>query len=121
MARAAARACVSHTRQSAAAPAVKTPTSTFIAYLSGFTYSEISLVIAFTRYWKIMSDLSPSPIADQIQALTFDVFGTVVDWRSSVEDDLKRKARRKTTSPGVFHLPLAVRDKVKQLTPEDWA
>jgi len=68
-----------------------------------------------------MSGLAPSPIAGQIRALTFDVFGTVVDWRSSVEDELKREAGRKVVSPDFVSLPQAVQDRVKQLTPADWA
>lgn len=40
-----------------------------------------------------------------IKALTFDVFGTVADWRSSVEAELTRALKRKLSSPFFSALP----------------
>ncbi|PHH76971.1 hypothetical protein CDD80_1027 [Ophiocordyceps camponoti-rufipedis] len=40
---------------------------------------------------------SSSPLA-HVRALTFDVFGTVVDWRSSVVEELRLRAHRKLCS-----------------------
>src|SRR5688572_25217466 len=37
----------------------------------------------------------PSPDLRGVRALVFDVFGTVVDWRSSVIDEVERLARSK--------------------------
>ncbi|KJZ76336.1 hypothetical protein HIM_04418 [Hirsutella minnesotensis 3608] len=45
-----------------------------------------------------MSPGTVSPLA-QIKALTFDVFGTVVDWRTSVVDELALRAHRKLAAP----------------------
>jgi 2-haloacid dehalogenase len=33
-------------------------------------------------------------VMDGVEALVFDVFGTVVDWRSSVEQELKSLGRK---------------------------
>lgn len=47
-----------------------------------------------------MSSETPSPL-NAVKALTFDVFGTVVDWRSSVIDELELRVHRKlSASPG---------------------
>ncbi|HET7823944.1 MAG TPA: haloacid dehalogenase type II [Anaeromyxobacter sp.] len=39
-----------------------------------------------------------SPIADRIRALLFDTYGTVVDWRGSILDELAALSRRKGLS-----------------------
>lgn len=56
-----------------------------------------------------------------IKALTFDVFGTVVDWRSSVESALKSEAKKKINSSGVSTLPREVQRRVQGLADQDWA
>jgi len=68
-----------------------------------------------------MSGPTLPPLASHVQALAFDVFGTVVDWRTSLEEELKRLAGEKIASPGFVSLPQPVQDKVKQLTPDGWA
>ena len=42
-------------------------------------------------------------VADEVKALTFDVFGTVVDWRSSVAREGEKLARAK----GITHVDWA--------------
>ncbi|KAI0164410.1 haloacid dehalogenase [Hypoxylon sp. FL1284] len=57
-----------------------------------------------------------------IKALTFDVFGTVVDWRSSVEEELRRRAREKLASTSSSSsMPAAARERLAAMTDDDWA
>ncbi len=67
------------------------------------------------------SNSAAASLASEIQALTFDVFGTVVDWRSSVEAELRRLAESKINSAGFRSLPETLQNRVEQLTAEDWA
>ncbi|RBQ73095.1 hypothetical protein FVER53590_02836 [Fusarium verticillioides] len=62
-----------------------------------------------------MSPGAISPLS-KVKALTFDVFGTVVNWRSSVTDELTLRAYRKTSSD----LKQDVKARVQKLTEEDW-
>jgi len=41
---------------------------------------------------------SPELVKSQVKALVFDTFGTVVDWRSSVTDELVALASKKAAS-----------------------
>jgi 2-haloacid dehalogenase len=55
-------------------------------------------------------------------ALTFDVFGTVVDWRSTVTSTLIHNAAAKTSSSSrSANLPPEVRSRLSKLTDQDWA
>jgi 2-haloacid dehalogenase len=63
---------------------------------------------------------NPKPELKAIKALTFDVFGTVVDWRSSVIAALSSQAARKTKSPGWASIPEEARSQVEMLKEEDW-
>jgi 2-haloacid dehalogenase len=56
-----------------------------------------------------------SPLAE-VKALAFDVFGTVVDWRSSVTEELYLRAFRKLSSD----LPGDLKAKLEPLTEADW-
>ncbi len=60
-------------------------------------------------------------LADEIQALAFDVFGTVVNWRASVEAELQREAERKTGADTADSVPDELRARVRRLTAEDWS
>ncbi|KAI0838724.1 haloacid dehalogenase [Hypoxylon sp. FL0890] len=56
-----------------------------------------------------------------VKALTFDCFGTVVDYRSTVHQELVKRARRKIESPTFDTLPEPSRTRLKAMTDEDWA
>ncbi|RYP87451.1 hypothetical protein DL770_004789 [Monosporascus sp. CRB-9-2] len=56
-----------------------------------------------------------------IKALTFDVFGTVVDWRSTAHEEPVRLAREKIDSPEYERLPGSLQARLKALTRDDWA
>ncbi|KAJ9156309.1 Haloacid dehalogenase [Pleurostoma richardsiae] len=60
-------------------------------------------------------------LQDQIRALTFDVFGTVVDWRSSVEAALKREIHRKIDASSFTSLSPELQERVGSLTDKDLA
>lgn len=62
-----------------------------------------------------MSPATISPLAN-VKALTFDVFGTVVNWRRSVVDELVLRAHRKLSSD----LPNEIKTRLQELTKEDW-
>ncbi|KAF4995772.1 hypothetical protein FDECE_12690 [Fusarium decemcellulare] len=62
-----------------------------------------------------MPPASVSPLTE-VKALTFDVFGTVVDWRSSVVEELYLRAFRKLSSD----LPQHLKSRIESLTEEDW-
>jgi 2-haloacid dehalogenase len=64
-----------------------------------------------------MSPGTVSPLSN-VKALTFDVFGTVVDWRASVIEELVLRAHRKKTATD---LPEAVSSRLQILGEEDWA
>ncbi|KAI5927064.1 HAD-like domain-containing protein [Camillea tinctor] len=67
-----------------------------------------------------MSSQIPEPLKD-IKALTFDVFGTVVDWRSTVHGQLISRARAKIGSPSFGSLPDALKSRLRAATDDDWA
>ncbi|PSR89052.1 haloacid dehalogenase [Coniella lustricola] len=70
----------------------------------------------------MVSSSSPGLAAlKDIKALTFDVFGTVVDWRSSVEDDLKAVFQATTAAPPFESLPADLQCRARELTDADWA
>ncbi|KAH8670915.1 HAD-like domain-containing protein [Xylariales sp. PMI_506] len=56
-----------------------------------------------------------------VKALLFDVFGTVVDWRSTVTGALIRRAHEKTTSPAFKTYPEALQARFHVLKDDDWA
>lgn len=62
-----------------------------------------------------MSPVTTSPLAS-VKALTCDVFGTIVDWRSSVTEELYLRAFRKQSSEISDNL----RSCLKTLGEEDW-
>ncbi|KAF5019066.1 hypothetical protein F66182_8931 [Fusarium sp. NRRL 66182] len=62
-----------------------------------------------------MSPGTISPLS-KVKALTFDVFGTVVDWRSSVTEELALRAFRKCSSD----LEQDLKVHVESLTEQDW-
>ncbi|EGR45547.1 uncharacterized protein TRIREDRAFT_51483, partial [Trichoderma reesei QM6a] len=63
-----------------------------------------------------------------VKALLFDVFGTVVDWRSSVTDELSLRIFRKQSSSSSSSpsssssssLPPALKSRLESLTQSDW-
>ncbi|KAL7949606.1 HAD-like domain-containing protein [Trichoderma barbatum] len=57
-----------------------------------------------------------SPLIN-VRALLFDVFGTVVDWRSSVTDEFSLRTFRKLSSEG---LSAALKTRLEGLTQRDW-
>ncbi|KAI1104479.1 haloacid dehalogenase [Jackrogersella minutella] len=63
----------------------------------------------------------PIPEAlQQVKALTFDIFGTVVDHRTSVPLELGERAREKIASPTFGSLPEATRARLQTMTEDDW-
>ncbi|KXX73883.1 (S)-2-haloacid dehalogenase 4A [Madurella mycetomatis] len=56
-----------------------------------------------------------------IKAFTFDIFGTVVDWRTSITTALVTAAARKLTSPSFPLLPRETQSRLQSLTAEDWS
>ncbi|KAM5352494.1 hypothetical protein ACJ41O_005216 [Fusarium nematophilum] len=62
-----------------------------------------------------MSPGTVSPLT-KVKALTFDVFGTVVDWRSSVTEELTLRAFRKLSS----NIPQDLKARLEGLTEDDW-
>ncbi|KJK75980.1 hypothetical protein H634G_08736 [Metarhizium anisopliae BRIP 53293] len=56
------------------------------------------------------------PPLSSVRALTFDVFGTTVDWRSSVTEELALRAHRKRSS----NPPPALKDRLDGLSEDDW-
>jgi len=61
-----------------------------------------------------MSPGTVSPLAD-VKGLTFDVFGTVVDWRGSITEELALRAHRKLSSPDAG-LDDATRERARALS-----
>jgi 2-haloacid dehalogenase len=62
-----------------------------------------------------MSPGKISPLA-KVKGLVFDVFGTVVDWRPSVTEELNLRAYRKASSD----LPRDLKARVQALSEDDW-
>ncbi|KAK0387191.1 hypothetical protein NLU13_5504 [Sarocladium strictum] len=62
--------------------------------------------------------MSPGAISpmSSIKGLAFDTFGTVVDWRTAVNDELILRAHRKQLTS----LPPALRQRLESLSDEDW-
>jgi 2-haloacid dehalogenase len=58
-----------------------------------------------------------SPLTN-VKALLFDIFGTVVDWRSSVTDEISLRTFRKQSSEGI--LSPALKTRLESLTQSDW-
>ncbi|KAK8131245.1 hypothetical protein PG984_007683 [Apiospora sp. TS-2023a] len=56
-----------------------------------------------------------------VHALLFDVFGTVVDWRSTVVTELIRRGRDKRKSPAFDSLGPSLQSRLAELTDADWA
>lgn len=63
-------------------------------------------------------NMSPGtiPPLTEVRALTFDVFGTVVDWRSSVTEELYLRAFRKLSTD----IPADLKARLEPLTEDDW-
>ena len=65
---------------------------------------------------------SPSPSLIEVKALFFDVFGTVVDWRSTVTRSLHHSAITALSASSSHHtIPPPVRTKASSLQLSDWA
>lgn len=58
---------------------------------------------------------------DNIKVLAFDVFGTCVNWRATVERQLKKAIEDKLHSPECFNLPSAAQSRAREMTDKDWA
>lgn len=58
-----------------------------------------------------------SPLTN-VKALLFDIFGTTVDWRASVTDEISLRVFRKLGSENV--LPSALKTRLEDLTQADW-
>ncbi|KAI1176601.1 HAD-like domain-containing protein [Nemania sp. FL0916] len=56
-----------------------------------------------------------------VKALTFDVFGTVVDWRSTIHDELVQRARNKISSQAFGELPQSLQSSFQEISSEGWA
>ncbi len=56
-----------------------------------------------------------------IKGLAFDVFGTVVNWRYSIEEAMTQGAAGKIRSEAFTRLPAEVQARAKKLTAADWA
>lgn len=63
---------------------------------------------------------SPADKFRDLKALTFDVFGTAVDWRTTVVDALAKAAEDKIQSPEFSSLPADLQTNVKSLTKDSW-
>ncbi len=61
------------------------------------------------------SNTTSSPLAG-IKALALDVFGTIVDWRSSVTEELHLRAHRKLSAD----ISPELKSRLEGLTEEDW-
>lgn len=92
-------------------------------YLGAFNYirrprpRQSTFLVASVRinYWIESMPSTPPPAVSQVRALVFDVFGTVVDWRSSVTEELASCAARKAASSPSSSTALGL------LSREDWA
>lgn len=80
-----------------------------------------SLNLTYFTRTSIMSAQDSERWREQLKGLTFDVFGTCVDWRSTVEEALTKEAATKIGSEAFGTLPPAIQVRVKSLTGQDWA
>lgn len=55
-----------------------------------------------------------------VRALTFDVFGTVVDWRSTIHRELIESARNKIASPAFGNLPAPLQTRFQSISDDQW-
>ncbi|GAP84667.1 putative haloacid type II [Rosellinia necatrix] len=55
-----------------------------------------------------------------VKALTFDVFGTVVNWRLTIHDKLIQASRDKIASPAFGGLPEPLQSRFRGVSDEDW-
>lgn len=55
-----------------------------------------------------------------VKALLFDVFGTVVDWRSTVTNTLHARCQKTMYLADECSVPISVREKADSMTLEDW-
>lgn len=55
-----------------------------------------------------------------VKALTFDVFGTVVNWRTTIQGELIKRARNKVTSSAFTALAEPLRSRFQGISDEDW-
>ncbi|KAJ2979395.1 hypothetical protein NUW58_g7213 [Xylaria curta] len=63
------------------------------------------------------------PVVETLQgvkALTFDVFGTVVDWRSTIHSELIRRARDKIASPTFTGLAETLQSRFRGISDGSW-
>lgn len=62
----------------------------------------------------------PAPVSplQNVKALTFDVFGTTVDWRTSVTEELVLRGYRKNTPETL--LPAETKARLQTLNDDDW-
>jgi 2-haloacid dehalogenase len=58
-------------------------------------------------------------LENEVKALFFDVFGTCVDWRSTVTTALVTASSAAIKNPG-SHIPISVIDRASKLTEDDW-
>ncbi|KAG6006372.1 hypothetical protein E4U21_007103 [Claviceps maximensis] len=65
-----------------------------------------------------MSSGNPSHPLSAIKALTFDLFGTTVDWRTSVQEELVLRAHRKQSSDTTSD---ALKKRLRTMTEQDWS
>ena len=56
-----------------------------------------------------------------VEALTFDVFGTCVDWRATVEEALRDAAAAKLRAPASGSVPVDLLARARSLGDADWA
>lgn len=64
---------------------------------------------------------APTFPLEDVHALLFDVFGTVVDWRSTVVAELIRRGQDKRDSPVFDSLAPSLQSRLAELTDADWA
>ncbi|KAK4144247.1 HAD-like domain-containing protein [Dichotomopilus funicola] len=67
-----------------------------------------------------MSTSQPTSLTN-IKGLGFDLFGTAVDWRTSITAALTAAATAKFTSPSFLTLAPATQTRLQSLTRDDWA
>ncbi|KAG5985561.1 hypothetical protein E4U54_005951 [Claviceps lovelessii] len=64
-----------------------------------------------------MPSAKPSHPLSSIKALTFDLFGTTFDWRTSVQEELVLRAHRKLSSDAASE---ALKRRLRTVTERDW-
>ncbi|KAG5978824.1 hypothetical protein E4U55_005890 [Claviceps digitariae] len=65
-----------------------------------------------------MPSAEPSHPLSAIKALTFDLFGTTVDWRTSVQEELVLRAHRKQSSDAISEV---LKQRLRTMTERDWS